>query len=776
MIILKVSKIRLPILISASVLLCVIMAVLSLIVINSADNNMMSEQINEHKFSMQQTTEKVQKDISAKYAFICNTADTLSNSGKTFEELSVVNNLKNYAESSGFACVMLVNTDGSAYSSSDKTLNVSDREYFQKAIEGKPNISGRVKSSLSAISTYIISYTAPVYSEGQVIAVLCGITPADMNISDYTDYAVNPYSGMYILDGAGKLVMSSPAAEGSSFYEAIKDSKYADGTDSSYQPLENELTAASNEETADSEAVEPPAGNTDFYAGDITNSRGFLGWLTNHETTSNIYFKKQLAQNDWTLFYVRSVNLSDSAVSFIIVSRVMLFIIVIIFLVSMIIMLWLQWKNAKKITDLAYKDETTGRANWQKFTISCGRFLNKKGWWTSNYAALHIDINRFTLYNDYYGHKAGDKFLQYFAEKVDLMCSAKEICARRSSDKFVVLWSYSDMEHLQERINELFAIIKDGPNGENMSLTVGVYLLSEQDKDIVHAMDMAKMAGQSVGESKKNTTVFFDEKVRAAMTEEHELERLMHTALENDEFKLYLQPKHGVQSGALEGAEALVRWISPEKGFISPGKFIPLFEKNGFVAQVDNYILKQLCKFQKQRLASKKKVVPISVNVSRVQLSNPNLAEEICAIVDKYKVPHKYIDLELTESACFDDMDVLISTMSSLREMGFAVSMDDFGSGYSSLNLLKELPFDTLKIDGEFFRNVSDLNRANIVVRNIIDLAKSLDMKVVAEGIETEEQVKFLRTTECDLIQGYYYSKPISADDFSKYMKLNNLR
>jgi EAL domain-containing protein (putative c-di-GMP-specific phosphodiesterase class I) len=167
--------------------------------------------------------------------------------------------------------------------------------------------------------------------------------------------------------------------------------------------------------------------------------------------------------------------------------------------------------------------------------------------------------------------------------------------------------------------------------------------------------------------------------------------------------------------------------------------------------------------------------VPISVNVSRVQLSNPNLAEEIRNTVDKYNIPHEYIDLELTESACFDDIEVLVHTMNSLRKMGFAVSMDDFGSGYSSLNLLKELPFDTLKIDGEFFRNVSDLNRANIVVKNIIGLAKSLDMKVVAEGIETEDQVNFLRTTECDLIQGYYYSKPISSEEFEKYMTKNAL-
>ena len=436
----------------------------------------------------------------------------------------------------------------------------------------------------------------------------------------------------------------------------------------------------------------------------------------------------------------------------------------------MIVMLILQWLSGRKITALAYKDEVTGRANWQKFVAVCNSRLSGKSWWNSSHAALCIDVNRFTMYNDYYGHKAGDRLLQYLAETLELMCSSREMSARRSGDIFVVMWNYSSVDELNKRIEDLFSLVKDGPNGENVSLSIGIYLMTENDRDIVHAVDMASIAEQTVEDAKTNTVTYFDEKIRDNMTEEHELEKMMHVALEKDEFKLFLQPKHRVSDGTLGGAEALVRWISSEKGFISPGKFIPLFEKNGFVGPVDNYILEQLCKFQHNRLRRGFKTVPISVNVSRVQLSDPNLAHQICTIVDKYNVPHNYIDIELTESACFDDMDILITTITKLRSMGFPVSMDDFGSGYSSLNLLKELPFDTLKIDGEFFRNVTDEHRANIVVKNIIDLAKSLNMTVVAEGIEKQEQVDFLKTTECDLIQGYFYSKPISAKDFEDYM------
>ena len=360
--------------------------------------------------------------------------------------------------------------------------------------------------------------------------------------------------------------------------------------------------------------------------------------------------------------------------------------------------------------------------------------------------------------------------MKFLAETLEQMCSSREMSARRGRDVFVALWNYSSVEELNNRIEALFRQVQESPNSENVSLTVGVYLLTDQDTDIIHAVDMALIAERTIADVKVNTVAYFDDKLRAQMTEEHELEKMMHSALENDEFKLYIQPKHRVQDGALGGAEALVRWISPKKGFISPGRFIPLFEKNGFVGPVDNYILEQLCIFQRNRLRKGYKTIPISVNVSRVQLSDPNLVDEICAIVDKHSVPHKYIDIELTESACFDDMEVLVSTITKLRSMGFPVSMDDFGSGYSSLNLLKDLPFDTLKIDGEFFRNVTDPNRANIVVMNIIDLAKSLNMTVVAEGIEQQEQVDFLRKTECDLIQGYFYSKPIPAKEFEQYM------
>ncbi len=411
-----------------------------------------------------------------------------------------------------------------------------------------------------------------------------------------------------------------------------------------------------------------------------------------------------------------------------------------------------------------------GGTAWSKFLKKADALIRLTGWWSGKYAVICVSVDRFTLYNDYYGGEEGEILLKYIADSLSESCSARELSSCREANKFVLLMTYLNEDEIRGRVDDIFELADDGPNG-GVSLSVGAYALKQGDREAAYAADMAEMARcAAANDENNNSVVFFSDDMHSRLVEEEEFKSLMRPALENDEFKLFLQPKHSVQTGNLDGAEALVRWISPEKGFISPGRFIPLFEKNGFVKDVDNYILEQLCVFQKGRIDRGERVVPVSVNVSRVQLRNAMLAEELNDIVDKYGVPHDLIEFEITESAFFDDTSALVSVVTKLRDMGFSVSMDDFGSGYSSLNLLKTLPFDTLKIDGEFFRHVSDPDRANIVVRSIISLAKELGMKIVAEGVETDEQVNFLRTTECDLIQGYYYSKPISAADFEKYM------
>ena len=248
------------------------------------------------------------------------------------------------------------------------------------------------------------------------------------------------------------------------------------------------------------------------------------------------------------------------------------------------------------------------------------------------------------------------------------------------------------------------------------------------------------------------------------------MEENQRQALEKEEFLVYYQPKYDPVSKELKGAEALIRWNSPAFGFISPGRFIPIFEKNGFITEIDHYMLTHVANDQRKWLDKGLKCVPVSVNISRAHFIESDLAEQIKDIVDAAGTPRELIELELTESAFFDDKDALIYTINKLKGYGFEVSMDDFGSGFSSLNSLKDMPLDALKLDAEFFRGENVDGRSEIVVSETIRLAQSLEMKTVAEGVEAKETVDFLADQGCDMIQGFYFARPMPGSDFEQKM------
>ena len=241
-------------------------------------------------------------------------------------------------------------------------------------------------------------------------------------------------------------------------------------------------------------------------------------------------------------------------------------------------------------------------------------------------------------------------------------------------------------------------------------------------------------------------------------------------ALEKEEFKVYYQPKYDPRTNEQLGAEALIRWVSDEIGFVPPGRFIPIFENSGFITEIDHYMLAHVARDQKKWLDEGRKCVPVSVNVSRAHFAEVNLADQIRDIIDQEGAPHELIEIELTESAFFDDQKLMLATITKLKEYGFLVSMDDFGSGYSSLNSLKDMPLNILKLDAGFFRGQKDNERAEIVVSEILHLAKKLNMTTVAEGVDEQHQVDFLAAEGCNMIQGYYYSKPMPKEEYESRM------
>jgi EAL domain-containing protein (putative c-di-GMP-specific phosphodiesterase class I) len=287
--------------------------------------------------------------------------------------------------------------------------------------------------------------------------------------------------------------------------------------------------------------------------------------------------------------------------------------------------------------------------------------------------------------------------------------------------------------------------------------------------------DAAKMA-QALGVTPNKTEVtIYTDKMHDDITWGNIIKAYVDTAIAEDEFRVYLQPKFDINREVIEGAEALIRWDYKGKGLLSPGRFVPFFERDGSIGKIDDIVLEKVCKALAQWKAEGKPLYPVSVNLSRKRLYDPNLIEHLVGIIDSHGVDHGLIDFELTESATYDNKVHMLRVLEDLRERGFKISMDDFGTGYSSLSLLTEMPLDTLKIDKSFVDKLGTDNEREqdiVVIRLIIALAKDLGFVCLAEGAERKEQVDRLRELGCEVIQGYYYSKPISMDEFEeRYLK-----
>lgn len=464
--------------------------------------------------------------------------------------------------------------------------------------------------------------------------------------------------------------------------------------------------------------------------------------------------------NDIHVYYRDLIMILSCAI----LCGVLIVIFVIYYLVSIISMA----VSAHRTTKIIYTDMLTGGDNWLLFIKKATTLLKKNKRGSLNYAMLHLEMRKYRSFCTCFGVSKGQELVEKFHAVLKREMYRKETMAHQEDEAFGLLVTYTDTAQLEARIQKIENALNAVLPGMKMYFGVGVYLVQPGENDVEQLYNNAMIACEMIGDEAENRTAYFDVEMNNQKLWERKVEDDMDRALANREFQVYLQPKISTTEEVLGGAEALVRWIHPTEGFIPPNRFIPIFEKNGFILKLDDYMLEEIARVQAGWLAEGRELVPISVNVSRAHFTREDLAEHICAIVDKYQVPHSVIELELTESAFFDDKKVLLGTVRKLREAGFQVSMDDFGAGYSSLNSLKELQIDVLKIDADFFRGADVEERGLLIVSEVIDLAKKLNMKIVVEGIESREQVEFLTAQECDLIQGYFYAKPMPVAEFAE--------
>lgn len=382
------------------------------------------------------------------------------------------------------------------------------------------------------------------------------------------------------------------------------------------------------------------------------------------------------------------------------------------------------------------------------------------------FALVQFDVAKFKVINEQYGEDMGDEMLRFFIHTLKVILDKDQLYTRLTADVFMILTAFEE----EEDLHALIAQIKEnlqGYKGIPYTLYFGVCEVKDRTRNLRKYGDGAAFARQSIKGDALNHVMFYQDDMKERAKIQKLVEDEMEQALENGEFAMFLQPKYSISQNCIVGAEALVRWIHPVKGMIPPGDFIPLFEKNGFIIKMDQYIWEEACKTVRAWIDGGMEPIPISVNVSRRHIKDGRFVQVLDRLIEKYGIERKYLEIEITETVDQEQTSVGIEM---LKEHGYMLLMDDFGSGYSSLNTLKDTQFDIIKIDREFLQDFVRSDRGQKIVEHTIRMTQEIGLQLVAEGVESQEQAMFLSQCGCDTVQGYYYAKPMPVEQFNQYL------
>lgn len=387
------------------------------------------------------------------------------------------------------------------------------------------------------------------------------------------------------------------------------------------------------------------------------------------------------------------------------------------------------------------------------------------------FVLIRMDIEKFRLINAFFGRDKGNELLKYIAEYLRSQegMYPNIVFGHMNADVFCVCMSYSIPDEIYAFMDKTNRRIAEYPLDFELVMNYGIYLVDDRSLNVSEMYERANLAAKKCKENGSlSRYAFFENRIREEVVKEQMIVNSMRGALNRNEFVLYIQPKYELQTNTLAGGEVLVRWLNPKRGMISPGDFIPVFERNGFIMRLDYYVWEKTCRLIRKWLDEGRSPYPVSVNISRVSLYNPRLTELLCELVQKYEIPPELLQLELTESAYTKNQLNTKSMMETLQKKGFCILMDDFGSGYSSLNVLKDIEVDILKIDMKFLSDTENEARSENILAAVVRMAKWLKLPVIAEGVERKEQVLFLRSIGCEYVQGYYFAKPMPVEEYEK--------
>ena len=430
-------------------------------------------------------------------------------------------------------------------------------------------------------------------------------------------------------------------------------------------------------------------------------------------------------------------------------------------------------QQKREIFEAAFRDEVTGSYNMARFNVEITKILKEKS--NQKFALVLFDVDKFKLINDLYGYRQGDLVLNHITNVLEenLNKSKGEIFCRLIGDIFLCLINYQEDKDITLRLEKIYKATQNcyaiTDINYNIVTHFGIYRITE-DLPFYLMLDRASLAKKTAKDHINEKYVFYDDSTLKNVLQDKEIENSMQQALKDEEFKLYFQPKCTFNKDNICSAEVLVRWQNRKRGLLLPNAFIPIFERDGFIIKLDFYVLEKALQTLRAWLDAGLNPCKLSINFSRLHLKDDLSLPKIKILLDLYKVPTNLIELEITETAVMNNTPEARKFVEGLHAMGISVAMDDFGSGFSSLNVLKDLPFDTLKIDKEFLRDFGTNPRTLAILEGIISMSKNMKTCIVAEGVETKEQADFLTSLNCDQAQGFLYYKPMNTEEFEKLL------
>lgn len=715
------------------------------VVFNNIKTNLEREIISSLSEEAEENAALIEKEIDAKFGVLQSFANELSSTGDEIEE---IRDMKSFVEVYNFRRMGFVDLNGIAKTTDGFEKDLSFREFYQVGLKGESFITESLQETIGDSTEDMINIlSVPVYdNKGEIKGVLFAtyLTEKFHEVIFSDSFQGEGYT--YIVAGDGDVISS-----------------YGDGMQKEYDNIFIYTGDAAQYDDAIQEKVE----------NDMREKISRVGIGVNEDNDKYFYCYKPLeiesADMNWYIFSIEPKSVLDERMHPIMRDIQFLTVILICILVmANIIFLYYNVRRRQELFRLAYKDSITGGDNFSNFKEKAKKYENTEGY------VIALDISEFKLVNNVCGNASGDEVLKVIWDVILANCNDNEQAARVNADRFVIFWIESSKKTVTYRIEKLINEIEG--ISEQLSVprlypVIGIRAVEKLD-DADKRYGEALRAKALVKNRRDRHYAFYDEIDYDTIVENKNLENGFEKALADKKFEVWYQPKFNSHTGKIVGSEALIRWRADDGSLISPGRFIPLFEKNGNIIRLDEYVFREVCRQQKEWQKEGIQILPVSVNISRFSLYYSNVVEKYERIINYYDVDHKYVQIEITESAIIENT-VIVELIQKFHDAGFDILLDDFGSGYSSLASLNQMPFDTIKLDKSLVDYVGNENGEKLL-KFIVQLVQSLGMKITAEGVEYKEQLDFLENLNCDDIQGFYFSKPLMLADFSAKLTENN--